>query len=75
MIAPRPHGGKSKPVPPRRAGNRNTRANVVPQLAAGRRHFRITFSDGVSASMNADRLKMRSAYFINGAAWRGSCTP
>jgi len=32
----------------------------------------MTFSDGVSASMNAGLLKIRSAYFINGAAWLGS---
>jgi len=84
MIAPRPQRCKSKPVPPRlpqctfraagRAGNK--RAAVVSRLRfRGMPHFRITFSDGVSASMNADRLKMRSAYFISGAAWRGSCTP
>ena len=29
---------------------------------------RMTFSDGVSASMYAGREKMRSAYFISGAA-------
>lgn len=40
-----------------------------------RGHFRMTFSAGVSASMNAGRLKIRSAYFISGAADFGSDTP
>src|SRR5690242_8558733 len=35
-------------------------------------HLRMTFSDGVNASMNAGLLKIRSAYFINGAACLGS---
>lgn len=30
---------------------------------------RMTFSEGVSASMKAGRLKMRSAYFSSGAAF------
>jgi len=40
----------------------------------GRRslHLRITFSEGVNASINAGRLKIRSAYFINGAACFGN---
>ncbi|MNC98650.1 hypothetical protein D3C83_166780 [compost metagenome] len=39
------------------------------------RYLRITFSEGVSASMNAGREKMRSAYFISGAASLPSLTP
>jgi hypothetical protein len=31
-------------------------------------YFRITFSEGVSASKNAGRENRRSAYFISGAA-------
>src|SRR5258708_6481848 len=38
-------------------------------------HFRMTFSDGVSASMNAGREKIRSAYFISGAAVLPSLMP
>ena len=38
-------------------------------------HLRITFSEGVSASINAGRLKIRSAYFINGAACFGNWIP
>ena len=38
-------------------------------------YLRITFSEGVSASKKAGRLKIRSAYFITGAAWRGSEMP
>ena len=42
------------------------------QIGLGRRKFhaylRIAFSDGVSASMKPWRLKIRSAYFISGAA-------
>jgi hypothetical protein len=41
---------------------------------ARRGHLRMTFSAGVSASMNAGRLKMRSAYFINGAPDFGMLT-
>jgi hypothetical protein len=37
--------------------------------------LRITFSDGVSASMNAGRENRRSAYFISGAAALGSEIP
>ena len=36
---------------------------------------RITFSDGVSASIYAGREKIRSAYFISGAAVFDSSTP
>jgi len=36
---------------------------------------RITFSEGVSASMYAGRLKMRSAYFSNGAAFFDNSMP
>src|SRR6185369_14507860 len=32
----------------------------------GYSYFRMTFSEGVSASMNAAREKMRSAYFMSG---------
>ena len=38
-------------------------------------YFRITFSDAVSASMNAGRLNKRSAYFISGAHGLGSWMP
>ncbi|MNC93865.1 hypothetical protein D3C83_105880 [compost metagenome] len=38
-------------------------------------YLRITFSDAVSASMNAGRLNRRSAYFMSGAAVLGSETP
>ncbi len=51
----------------REAPARGTTAARRPDRRA-RGHFRITFSDGVSASMNAGRLKSRSAYFISGAA-------
>ena len=39
------------------------------------RYRRMTFSDGVNASMNAGRLNKRSAYFIRGAACLPSWTP
>src|SRR5204862_4627116 len=38
-------------------------------------YFLITFSDGVSASMKAGREKMRSAYFMSGAAGLPSLMP
>ena len=38
-------------------------------------HLRITFSEAVSASMNAGRLKSLSAYFISGAACFGNWMP
>jgi len=38
-------------------------------------HLRITFSEGVKASMNAGREKSRSAYFISGAAVFGKGMP
>ncbi|BBN86985.1 hypothetical protein AZSP09_00080 [Azospira sp. I09] len=39
------------------------------------RYLRITFSEGVRASMKPWRLKMRSAYFISGAAVFGRSMP
>lgn len=46
------------------------------QRGGGLRHyFRMTFSEGVSASMKAGRENRRSAYFISGAAVFGSEMP
>src|SRR5262249_58137734 len=51
------------------------------QVRLGRRrlarggHLRITFSEGVSASMNAGLENNRSAYFMRGAAAFGSDIP
>ena len=50
-------------------------AGVGGQADGVRHYFRITFSDGVSASMNAGRLNHRSAYFASGAADFGSVMP
>jgi hypothetical protein len=43
--------------------------------AGARRYRRMTFSEGVRASMKPWRLKMRSAYFMRGAAAFGSSMP
>ena len=47
------------------------------RAAAARRsrYRRMTFSEGVRASMKPWRLKMRSAYFMSGTAVFGSSMP
>jgi hypothetical protein len=39
------------------------------QADGAKAHLRMTFSDGVSASIYAGREKMRSAYFNSGTAF------
>ena len=75
-------GGAAVPVDagsPSQAADGATLRLAMPAPETGHRgsngQRRMTFSEGVSASMKPWRLKMRSAYFISGAAALGSSMP